>query len=75
VHTDTLVIERDVPLPAPRTPVRPYSELSIGDSFVIPRTMCVAATRASASAYAKRHGITLAVRQDADGVARVWRLA
>ena len=72
-----LSVERDIPLPTHRTPpgVRPYSQLKVGDSFAIPRTMSVAATRASASAYARRKGITLSVRQDADGSFRVWRLA
>lgn len=72
-----LSVERDIPLPTHRTlpGVRPYHLLKVGDSFAIPEHMSVAATRASASSYARRHGLTLSVRQDADGVARVWRTA
>ena len=72
-----LSVERNIPLPAHRTPpgARPYSQLAVGDSFAIPDAMSVAATRASASAYARRHGVTLSVRQDAGGGFRVWRLA
>lgn len=72
-----LSVERDIPLPTHRVPsgMRPYNQLAVGDSFAIPRTMNVAATRASASAYARRHGLTLSVRQDANGGFRVWRTA
>lgn len=73
--SQTITIEKSIPLPPSNRDrvVYPFGSLEVGDSFKVSLDDRTAnSVRACASAYAKRHGITLSCRISGDHI-RVWR--
>lgn len=84
--TDTIVIEKDVPLPEPAYTGRwPFDKMDVGDSFFVAAGTLypndpnreVNALRSSASSYSMRWTEPKAKfsLRDVDGGYRVWRTA
>lgn len=70
-------IEKSVPVPALSTRIHyPFSQLEVGDSFLVPEAdkKKAASVRACASSFAKKNGWKLTCKQS-DGGLRVWRTA
>lgn len=76
-------IDKNLPIPNPtgqgRHSIYPFARMEVGDSFLVPPSMCPPRTglngaRRSVSMYAKRHGTKFTCRKTPDGL-RVWRIA
>lgn len=71
------VIEKGLPMPefsASGRPAKyPFSEMQVGDSFVLPEDQLIR-IRSAAANWGTRQGKKLSVRQLKDGSYRCWRL-
>lgn len=67
----TIVVSKDIPLPAARVGRYPFATMDVGDSFE------VTSKYAGQAAYGagRKLGYKFACRADATGVRRVWRTA
>lgn len=72
----TFRIEKGVPVPTRgvRTSyLFPFEDMEIGDSIAVPAEFAKKA-RGAACSFAKREGIRLTCRTQADGSVRIWRV-
>jgi hypothetical protein len=72
-----LNIERDVPMPVRRAvTVWPFAKMGVGDSFAVPPGVSDDVVRAAARNHVARRqpSAKYAVRKDASGCHRCWRI-
>jgi hypothetical protein len=63
-------VEQNIPMPG----IFPFSQMQIGDSFLIPSNIKRSTASVAAKRYAQKHKVKFVSRKMDDGAIRMWRV-
>lgn len=63
-------VEQNIPMPG----IFPFSQMQIGDSFLIPAHIKRSTASVAARRYAQKHNVKFVSRKMDDGAIRIWRV-